>query len=132
MKVIRFVQFDDGEMEVYRRALWGLGGVLVDEPRHKRDGDAYYPAEVWRNRLVEHHEPLNNDALVELGTVLRRMVAELDPQTKVEWWRAYGAPGADDAVEGLAATRRQQVDRLTEAMTLTVTALAATLSNTLP
>lgn len=129
MEVIRYARFDDDETEVYERALRGLGPLLVDD---EDEDEVRYPVRRWQRRLVEHREPLNNNALVELGTVLRRMVTELEPQTVVEWWRDHGAPGGDDAVEGLAATRREQVDRLTEAMTLTVTALSATLSNTLP
>lgn len=111
MKLYSMVVFDDQERETLVRALQEHGHLIAAEDRHGN------PRAVVRSFLhrVHQEEPLDRASLDGLLDVIQQCIARLEPETAVEWWRDQGAPGGDDAIEGLAATRRRQVKNLRRA-----------------
>lgn len=122
MKVLRYIVFDDDESEVIERALRGHGAVIVEDGKRGRfGGEPRYPVRIaienlTRSRYRKESQAFGPDQLNELDGVLRRLVAGWTPESRAEWWREQGAPGGDDAVEGLAAERREQITRAQDAL----------------
>ena len=112
MKLVTYVQFSDEENDTLRRTLDGIGFALGADENERPIVDK------WRKRLLEHHERLDAVALEELAEVLTGLANYLGPQTSVQWWREQGAPGHDDAVEGLARARQQQLENIGRAQEL--------------
>lgn len=109
MRTIRYIEFNDEERDVLERALMGHSGAIV-EPG-KRPGEVEHPVHKHLTRIRDHREPYDHKSLVDLGRVLDLLIEEWAPFTTPEAWRAVGAPGADDAVEGLARERSLAVAR---------------------
>lgn len=118
MKLYSTVVFDQEERDVLIGALAGQGHTLTAEGR---DGGTVYPLRVLHTR-VSAEEPFDAKAVAALVDGLHGLIERLEPETKVEWWREQGAPGADDAVEGLAATRVAQVARARAALDIAIVA----------
>lgn len=109
MKTYGIIQFEEHERETLTRALQEHGHLIEDDkgPTIRR----------FLHR-IHQEEPFDARALEELATALTACIQRLAPETRVEWWREQGAPGADDAVQGLADTRVRQVQLLQEARDL--------------
>lgn len=113
MKLYNIIQFEDHEREAILRALQGLDHLLEAERR----GETYHPIRSFIHQ-IQGDESFDARKLEELTTAITACIQKLAPETQVSWWREQGAPGADDAVEGLAATRQAQVRLLQEARDL--------------
>lgn len=74
-------------------------------------------------RRAKQGDPLDAEDLTMLDKRLKLLRETLVEQADVDWWRKHQAPGADDAVEGLAAARAQQIDLVDDAMKLVFAAL---------
>jgi hypothetical protein len=123
MKVVAFVQFEDAEQHVLERALKGHEGVLLDPPRNRKE-QSRLPVRVHLSRIVQHEEPYSQEALLDLDRTLGRLIELWEPETTAEAWRKLGAPGSDEAVEGLARERRNAIERAQGARALVLRALA--------
>src|ERR1043166_4162953 len=112
MRVISYIQFDDNEREQFDRALGGYDHAISEPPRRK-GGDGFLPVRAIRNRIVEHDEPLNAEALSELLRVMGLLAARWGGETSPEFWRAIAPPiSGDDAIDGLAQERRNAIKRV--------------------
>ena len=113
MKTYNIIQFEDHEREAIHRALEGLESLVETERR----GEPYFPIRSFIHR-IQQEEPFDARALEDLASVLTVCIHKLAPETQFSWWRENGAPGEDDAVQGLADTRARQVQLLQEARDL--------------
>lgn len=113
MRVIRYVQFDEREQVTLERALEGHEHDLELPPRRAGE-DAYYPARAFLSR-IRRGEAFDTEALLDLDQVLAALSARWEPFRTAEAWRKIGAPGGDEAVEGLAAGSVAAVERATAA-----------------
>ena len=123
MKVIRVIQFDGSEREAILNALQGHEHAIEEEGKGKYERSL--PVRALASR-VRQEEAFDLDALRELQRVLVLLMAEWRPFTTAEAWRKAGAPGGDDAVEGLARERRLAIKRAIEAENVVVAAIYKT------
>ena len=96
----------------------------MEKPKRKTD-EASYPVRAFVGRL-QREEPFDRDALLGLRRALILLMAEWRPMSTARAWREMGAPGGDDAVEGLAQERRQAIQRAEQAEDIVVEAINAT------
>lgn len=114
MKAHVSIVFENDEQETFSRLLPFKGTLGVDDDGKPTLGRLLSrlirsaPNHVGGGRELPS-EPADADLLWSLDLALDRLLDLFAPQTRVEWWRDAGAPGADDAVEGLAAGRRNDV-----------------------
>lgn len=116
-RIVRGVQFSASDRELVEVAFGGFGGGGiggVDDQGRDR-------VRLHYNRIVKNAggaaardeddphgyagELYFQEDLHDLLEVCAAMIERFEPQTSAAWWREQGAPGADDAVEGLAAGR---------------------------
>lgn len=120
MNVIATAQFEPEEVEVFVRALQGHQHYISVETER----GLTLPVRTFLNRIVQE-EPLDLIELEQLRETLDELVAGWRGQTTPEAWREMGAPGADDAVDGLAQERRFAIERVGEARQLVLQASEA-------
>jgi hypothetical protein len=118
MKLIGSVVFDEDEVEVFDRALKGHEHHLSIAT----DKGLRFPVRAHLTQLRQD-EPFDLVALEDLGETLDELIYDWQAEVTPEAWREMGAPGADDAIEGLAQERRLAIDRAVEARKLVRDAL---------
>lgn len=67
-------------------------------------------------------------ALAELSILLTTLRGYVEPGTSEDWWRAQGAWGHHDAINGLAVGARTKIDAIDRAGHLVGNAMAAVLA----
>lgn len=105
MRVVPLVQFGTLERDLLVRTLQGHEYVIETTGRK---GEKLHPVRALLGR-VRQEEPLEARALDELIAWLAVLVGRWEQEATPEAWRAMGAPGSDEAVDGLAAERTWQV-----------------------
>lgn len=115
MRTEAVVRFEDGDLDVIAavQPVAQLIPSVTDDPRSQLDRYV---------RRAADGDAFDFEALARFSDLLDELLVILRRQTTAGWWREQGATGADDAVEGLAATRRRQVADLEAAKGLVATA----------
>lgn len=108
MRLETMVVFDDGEQEAFSRLL-PYRATLGTDSKDERPIVGRLLSQVIQSGRDQESEPVSFEALARLERVLFELADYFRPQTEASWWREQGAPGADDAVEGLAAGRVRTV-----------------------
>lgn len=105
MKVVSHVVFDDLEVvDIIGAVMPFRGAVGVNKNGRDR-------VTAIAGRVIQG-EALDEEGLRELAGVVDDLLTQFGPEQEESFWREVGAPGSDDAIAGLAATRRGQVEAL--------------------
>jgi len=114
------IAFDDRERaEIVRALPHGLFRKEADDP--EAEGSVI-------SRFLGHvrqREPMNAEFLARVWPALLSLSARLEEESTVPFWRTVGAPGGDDAVEGLAKLRVEQAELVRALKPLVETAARA-------
>lgn len=125
MNAVAMIQFDEEEVSVFRRALQGHESAIVLEARSRKE-EEYRPIRAMLNRISQvgalqgaeeeraPGEAFDAETLHEFQATLLDLHERYEPETTAAYWRRIGAPGADDAVEGLALQRRETLRQVGE------------------
>jgi hypothetical protein len=114
VRIRGLIEFDEAEREVLVRALRGHG-LALKEMVGERKKEVRYPVQVHLNRISEHKELYDYRSLMDLNDTLLKLIGTWGLETDPAWWREQGAPGSDEAIEGLARERSLAVERAVEA-----------------